>query len=153
MKTITISPLYKKDIEEITTYNKDIDGITVSITVIQLWRQGSFEIEIPETKKEINEWKKSNAINDNNINSNLLIERYIKQEDFISLNDIPFVCELQETYDCCSIDYEYSNNFPEHLKEEIETFLEENTFSELEDIDWYIDDNNYILNSPYNIEI
>jgi len=146
MLEITISPLYKKDILEITTYKKEInENTTISIIVSQLWRSGSFIIQIPQTKKEIKEWKQYNPSFKQKINTTTLIDHYIREQEFINLNELPFDYELDSTQDCCDVDYEYGENIPEDLQVNV------GNIDDLEENGWYIDENDYQLTGPFDI--
>ena len=63
----------------------------------------------------------------------------------IPSNELPFDYELDSTYDCCDVDYEYGENIPEDLQVNV------GNIDDLEENGWYIDENDYQLTGPFNI--
>ena len=107
MATWKIEPTWKKSLVEVEHYHKD--GKTVEYETG--WRWGSFYCETED---------------DNPPN--------ISEGD--DLWDCGYDVELQETTDGCWAEYRFSENISEEEREELESFFEDNSVYDLEELGW-----------------
>ena len=107
MATWNIEPTWKKSLVEVEHYHKD--GKTIEYETG--WRWGSFTCETEDDNPP--------DINDGD-----------------DLWDCGYDVELVETTDGCWAELRFSDNISDEEREEIEAFIEENSYYDLESLGW-----------------
>ena len=111
----TVKPLHKKSIEEQEEYTKDGHTITRKTG----WRWGEWTVATNDGNPPEFEFDSNGQIDMNSCYGNNIEE-----------------VEMVETNDGCWEDYDYSESVTDEEKEEIEAFIEENDFYQLEEEGW-----------------
>lgn len=117
-----IEPTWKKSLRERNHYSKDGKEIIVETG----WRWGEFTIETEDDNPP-------------------------ELEEGVDLFDCGYEVEMQYCDDGCWEDYEYEGLTDEEI-EEVEAFMEENSFLDLEEIGWIPGDSEMIMDCEPNIE-
>lgn len=120
--TWKIEPTYKKSLRERNHYYKDDKTIIVETG----WRWGEFTITTETDEPPV-------------------------LEAGVDLFDCGYEVEMQYCDDGCWEDYEYENMSEEEIAE-VEAFMEENSFLDLEQIGWCSGDSEMIVDCDLSIE-
>lgn len=124
MKTWSVKPQYKKSILERQFWMKD--GVAGYITHETGWRGGEFIVTTEDENPPV-------------------------LESGVDIYACGYDSELVETFDGCWEEVEYDLQDSE-VEEEVRAFLEENSIFDLEELGWYCDDTEMIIDCDMIIE-
>ena len=146
MKHYLMEPKNKKSVAEYDVFQKEIDGVTYRVVKEEVYRWGSWVVNVPSTDKEIKEWldNRGETLEDM-IDCYESIEEFPflpdLSDDFIELED--YDTEFLEMWDGCSSDWylqDPGGNISEDKSEEIIDLVmdifSENYHEGLEDEGW-----------------
>lgn len=122
MATWKIEPTYKKSLRERNWFSKDDKTVIVETG----WRWGEFTIETEDDTPPV-------------------------LTEGVDLFDCGYEVEMQYCDDGCWEDYEYTNMSEEDIAE-VEEFLEEHSFLDLEELGWTPGDSEMIVDCEVSIE-
>jgi hypothetical protein len=117
-----IEPAWKKSLVERNHYHKDGKEIVVETG----WRWGSFTCETEDDTPPV-------------------------IESGENLFECAYEVEMQETFDGCWEDYEYNGMTEEEIVE-VQNFIDENSYFDLEELGWSCGDTEMIIDGDVSIE-
>lgn len=118
----------KKSVYQTEYYTKEENGERYWIEINQTWRWGTVYITLHEGDEPLD------ADNPHGLD----LDEYEWELDFMD--------------DGCSLDFNYSDNFPDELKEQVEDGWNEMGYEAIENLGFDFDDTQYVIHGPLLIE-